>query len=79
VKGGQYFTIYDYSDHSDQGGTATTGGDSSADFYGTADNSYSSQPSGLADWKLDVSEFPDDGTSVKLEYDEESGFGGEDE
>jgi hypothetical protein len=79
VKGGQYFTIYDYSDHSYQGGIATTGGDSSADFYGTAGNHYSSQPSELADWKLDVSEFPNDGTSVKLEYDEESGFGGEDE
>lgn len=66
VKSGQNFTIYEYD--GETGGRATTGGDSDAIYYGSdPSNSASADPCGLAADKVGDGDFPDGGTSVKLE------------
>ncbi len=84
VKSGQNFTIYDYNGA--DSGTATTGGDPDADFYGRVSggakngfsegadgpgsgNNASSVPCELAADIVGDGDFPDGGTSTKLEAD----------
>ncbi len=93
VKSGQNFTIYDYSDDSNNpsDGTVVTGGDPDADFYGRVSggakngfgnagtvgnnsgtgNSASSVPCELAADIVGDGDFPDAGTSYKLEWDDD--------
>jgi len=73
AKSGQNFTIYDYSGGSTTTDTVTTGGNDDADFYGSeSSNNRSSNPCELAAEKFGSGSFPDNGPSVKLEWDEQT-------
>ena len=95
IKSGQNYTIYDYDEDSGSTeGTATSGGDPDADFYGRVSggaetgfgntsgttfantpgngNSASANPCELAADIAGDGDFPDDGTSRKLEWDEDN-------
>lgn len=90
IKSGQNYTIYEYDENDSTGGTAISGGDPNADFYGRVsggaatgfgntsnitfgntpgNNSASANPCELAADIAGDGDFPDDGTSLKFEWD----------